>query len=85
MRQNRGGMAETRHLTNGPGKLAQALALTRLSHNNADLTDPGGELLVVPHDGPPFETVTTTRIGITQGVDLPLRYYVAGNPYVSRK
>ena len=85
MRLNRGGMAETRQLTNGPGKLAQALALTRLSHNNADLTDPAGELLVVPCEYPPFEMVTTTRIGITQGVDLPLRYYVAGSPYVSRK
>lgn len=85
MRRNRGGMAETRQLTNGPGKLAQALALTRLSHNNADLTDPAGELLVLPHEYPPFTMVTTTRIGITQGVDLPLRYYVAGSPYVSRK
>ena len=85
MRRNRGGMAETRQLTNGPGKLAQALALTRLSHNGVDLTDPAGELLVLPHDHPPFEMVTTTRIGITRGADLPLRYYVAGNPYVSRK
>ncbi len=85
MRQNRGGMAETRQLTNGPGKLAQALALTRLSHNNADVTDPAGALLVLPHNYPPFERVTTTRIGITQGVDLPWRYYVAGNPFVSRK
>ena len=39
MRQNRGGMADTRQLTNGPGKLAQALALTRLAHNGLDVTD----------------------------------------------
>ncbi len=85
MRQNRGGMAKTRQLTNGPGKLAQALALTRLSHNEADVTDPAGELLVLPNDHAPFAMVTTTRIGITQGVDLPWRYYVAGNAFVSRK
>ena len=85
MRQNRGGMAETRQLTNGPGKLAQALALTRLSHNGVDVTDPAGELLVLTHQYPPFAMVTTTRIGITQGADLPLRYYVAGNASVSRK
>lgn len=85
MRQNRGGMAETRQLTNGPGKLAQALALTRLSHNEADVTDPAGELLILPNDFAPFAMVTTTRIGITQGVDLPWRYYVAGNAFVSRK
>jgi len=85
MRLNRGGRAETRQLTNGPGKLAQALALTRLSHNEVDLTDPAGELLVLPSAHAPFATVTTTRIGITRGVDLPLRYYVAGNAFVSRK
>ena len=85
MRRNRGGVAETRHLTNGPGKLAQALALTRLSHNGVDVTDPAGELLVLPREYPPFDMVTTTRIGITRGADLPLRYYVAGNSYVSRK
>ena len=85
MRQNRGGVLETRQLTNGPGKLAQALALARLTHDGADLTDPSGELLILPNDYPPFEMVTKTRIGITQGVDLPWRYYVAGSPYVSRK
>ena len=85
MRQNRGGVLETRQLTNGPGKLAQALALTRLAHDGTDLTDPSGELLILPNDYPPFEMVTKTRIGITQGVDLPWRYYVAGSQYVSRK
>ena len=85
MRQNRGGIRETRQLTNGPGKLAQALALTRLAHNGVDVTDPASELVALPQDYPPFETVTATRIGITRGVDLPWRYYVAGNPYVSRK
>ena len=85
MRENRGGLGETRQLTNGPGKLAQALALTRLSHNGVDVTDPGGELQVLPNEYPPFEMVETTRIGISQGVDLPWRYYVRGNPYVSRR
>ena len=85
MRQNRGGIAETRQMINGPGKLAQALALTRLSHNGLDVTDPTGELQVQPNEYPAFETVATTRIGITQGIDLPWRFYVWGNPFVSRK
>ncbi len=85
MRRHRGGIVETRQLTDGPGKLAQALALTRLSHNELDVTDPASDLLVLPNKYPPFDMVTTTRIGITQGVDLPWRYYVAGNPYISRK
>ena len=85
MRLNRGGILETKQLTNGPGKLAQALALTRLDHNGLSITKPGAELCVLPHDFPPFEIVETTRIGISQGVDLPWRYYVRGNGYVSRK
>lgn len=85
MRQNRGGIAETRQLTNGPGKLAQALALTRLAHNEVNLTDPAGELTILPREVPPFETVETTRIGITRGAELPWRYYIRGNPYVSKR
>lgn len=85
MRENRGGLGDIRQLTNGPGKLAQALALTRLAHDGIDVTDPNGELRFLPNEYPLFEMVTTTRIGITQGVDLPWRYYVSGNPFVSRK
>ena len=85
MRAHRGGISETRQLTNGPGKLAQALALTRLSHNGVDVTDPASELLILPNEYPPFDLVTATRIGISRGADLPWRYYVAGSPYVSRK
>jgi len=81
----RGGILETRQIANGPGKLAQALALTRLAHNGLDVTDPAGELQIMPGYGVPFETVTRTRIGISQGVDLPWRFYIAGNACVSRR
>ena len=84
MRLNRGGLAQTRQLTNGPGKLAQALALTRLAHNGLDITEPRSELIILPHGISPFETTETTRIGISQGVDLPWRYYIRGNAFVSR-
>lgn len=85
MSVNRGGLLPVRQLTNGPGKLAQALALTRLAHDGVDVTDPESELQVVPHALPPFEIVSTTRIGISQGVDLPWRYYIQGNAFVSRR
>lgn len=85
MRVHRGGLAETKQLTNGPGKLAQALALTRLDHNGLDITALGSELYVLPRPSAPFEIVETTRIGISQGMELPWRYYVRGNAYVSRK
>jgi DNA-3-methyladenine glycosylase len=85
MRVHRGGIAETKQLANGPGKLAQALALTRLAHNGLDITTSRSELYVLPRAAAPCGIVETTRIGISQGVDLPWRYYLRGNPYVSRK
>lgn len=72
-----------RNLCNGPGKLVISLGINRHEHNFSSLTT--GSVFVrgpVLHD---FDMVTTTRIGITQGVDLPYRYYVKGNRFVSKK
>ncbi|GAB2566363.1 DNA-3-methyladenine glycosylase [Spirosoma areae] len=72
-----------RNLANGPGKLTIALGISRIAHNSSSLTT--GEVYIrgpVLHN---FEMVTTTRIGLTHGVDLPYRYYVKGNRFVSRK
>lgn len=85
MHRLRGETLPDKQLTNGPGKLAQALGLTRVVDDGKDVTDPDGDLIVVPHNCPPFEIVTATRIGISQAVDRPWRFYVRGNPYVSRR
>jgi DNA-3-methyladenine glycosylase len=90
MRARRGlhllkGRAEDRQLANGPGKLCQALGVTgqlngtSLQGPTLFIASPPPELTL-----PPFETVETTRIGITRGVELPWRYYVKGNRYVSK-
>ena len=68
-------------LTNGPGKLTRALGI-RLRHNGADLTR--GVLTVrEPEHEKPFEIGVSPRIGITRNVDLPLRFFIAGNRFVS--
>lgn len=90
MRRRRGlhrlkGKAEDRQLTNGPGKLCQALAIDG-TLNNSDLAGDSIFIAAVPPNLqlPPFEVVETTRIGITRGVDFPWRYYVKGNRFVSK-
>jgi DNA-3-methyladenine glycosylase len=72
-----------KNLANGPGKLVIALGIDRHEHNFSSLsTGPISIRGPVLHD---FEMVTTTRIGITLGTDLPYRYYVKGNKFVSKK
>ena len=70
----------------GPGRLAKSFGITRESCDRADLTalDAPVYLLDAP-SVPDSEVVTTTRIGLSVAIDRPWRFYVAGNPSVSRK
>jgi DNA-3-methyladenine glycosylase len=80
MRARRGVEAE-RALCSGPGKLCEALAVTRADDGLA-LDEPPFALLA--RTGVP-EIASGRRIGISHGVDLPWRYGLAGSPYLSRR
>lgn len=70
-------------LANGPGKLTQAMAITR-KHYGQRLDK--GELTIRRwREQPEFEIAVTARIGITKCADWPLRFVWAGNPYVSKR
>lgn len=73
--------AGLRGLTSGPGKLVIAMGISR-DHNFLSLTESG--IYIRPSQLNNFELVTTTRIGITQGAELPYRFYVKGNRFVSK-
>ena len=83
------GLAEEtapRTLTGGPGRLCQALGITRERLNGADLLDPASELMLVDSSDPPVEPGTiavTPRIGLRKAVDRPLRFLLVGNTCVS--
>lgn len=69
-------------LTNGPAKLCQALSITTHMSGH-DLRR--GELRLEQGRLRPGETVVqTTRIGISTAQDVPWRFYIAGNPCVSK-
>jgi DNA-3-methyladenine glycosylase len=68
-------------LTNGPGKLSAAMAISK-EHNGLYLSEKP-LFLARGQDVVPAEIIRTTRIGITQGVDKEWRYYLKGNPFVS--
>jgi DNA-3-methyladenine glycosylase len=68
-------------LANGPGKLTLALGITR-ADNGTDVTRGS---LVVRETGWVGEIEVTPRIGITKCAELPLRFAMAGNRFVSGK
>jgi DNA-3-methyladenine glycosylase len=68
-------------LTNGPAKVCQAFAIDR-TRNGTDLSK--GPLRVELSDEQPGKIIQTTRIGISQAKDIPWRFYLAGNRYVSK-
>lgn len=69
-------------VTNGPAKLCQALDID-MRLNGHNLRDVPLRLVPMPALGQE-EIVQTTRIGISQGKDVPWRFYVKDNPYVSK-
>jgi DNA-3-methyladenine glycosylase len=79
MRARRGVESE-RALCSGPGKLCQALGITR-EHDGAALDEPPFEL--IQRDETP-RIATGPRIGITKAVDLTWRYGLEGSPFLSR-
>jgi DNA-3-methyladenine glycosylase len=79
MRQRRG-VDDERLLCSGPGRLCQALAITR-AHDGLALDRPPFRL--EPRTGKP-EVVRGPRVGISRATDLPWRYGLGGSRYLSR-
>jgi DNA-3-methyladenine glycosylase len=77
------GPGDLRNLTSGPGRLAEAFGITRVRDNDKDLTRPRSDLYVADDGSARPPALTTIRIGITKAADLPLRYVIPGNPFVS--
>ncbi|MES2296514.1 MAG: DNA-3-methyladenine glycosylase [Pseudomonadota bacterium] len=71
---------QLRQLCSGPGKLCQALGVTR-AHNGLALAAPPFALLAPPHAA---RIVAGPRIGISKAVELPWRFGLAGSRFLSR-
>lgn len=82
LRQNRP-LATGVTITNGPAKLCQALGIAK-QLNGHNLRS--GELRLVEraHIGD-ANIVTATRIGISAAKEMPWRFYIKNNPYVSKR
>jgi DNA-3-methyladenine glycosylase len=79
MRERRG-TSDERLLCSGPGKLCQALGVTRALNGQSIAAAPF-ELQAAPEG---IEVVSGPRIGISKAVDVPWRFGLAGSRYVSK-
>ena len=71
-------------LTSGPGKLTKALAIDK-SLNELDMTVKGPLFVTEPRGARIIDEIwRSTRIGVSEGADKRWRFYVRGNPYVSK-
>lgn len=77
MAKNRG---RTENLTNGPARVTQAFGIN-LIHNGQQV---GEEIRILDFGvNEKHEICTTTRIGLSKGQDIPLRFYLRDNEWIS--
>ncbi len=82
MRKRRGMGHKIINLTSGPGKLCAAMGISR-EHNGITVLAP--PLFIASGIGVEDARVAvSTRIGIKQGRDIPWRFYLKENAFVSR-
>jgi DNA-3-methyladenine glycosylase len=76
---------DLRKLASGPGKLCEALGITRPRDNDKDMLSSKSDLQVMRDGFRTEEVAVTQRIGITKSAELLLRYVIAGNHFLSKK
>jgi DNA-3-methyladenine glycosylase len=79
---NNRNVKKLRDLTNGPGKLTKALAITK-DLNGIDVTERDSQLVVVEEGWESFEVCTSHRIGVKADLPQKLRFFIEGNKFVS--
>ena len=78
-------MRDLRKLASGPGKLCEALGITRPRDNDKDMLSPKADLQVMSDGFRVDEVAVTQRIGITKSSELPLRYVIKNSGFLSLK
>jgi DNA-3-methyladenine glycosylase len=81
MARNRG-VSELGRLTDGPGKLTKALSIDR-AFNGEDVVK--SKRLYVLRGEEPVKIKASARIGISRGREQQWRYFIEGNPFVSKR
>jgi len=70
-------------ISSGPGRLTEALEITRQRDNGKSLVSARSDLQIVDDAYRVRKVTVTKRVGIVKSAEQPLRYFIAGNPFVS--
>jgi DNA-3-methyladenine glycosylase len=81
MRRRRG-VETDRLLTSGPGRLTAAFGITQAE--NGELMEASAVVVEAGEAVPHAQVLETRRIGITRAAELPLRFVIRGNQWLSR-
>ena len=76
-------LAARRKLTSGPGRLCQAMGITRARDNSKDLTSARSGLWLADDGFRPRRIQRTPRVGIKKATAEKLRYVITGSRFVS--
>lgn len=76
-------IALLRKISSGPGRMCEALGVTRERDNGKSFVSPRSDLRIVDDGYRVRRVMATARIGITKSADHPWRYVIEGNPFVS--
>lgn len=82
MLQNRN-VKDIHDLTNGPGKLTEAFAITK-DLNDTDVINRSSELVINEEKRENFEIGSSHRIGVKRDLPQELRFFIKGNKFVSK-
>jgi len=75
---------DLKRISSGPGRMCEALAVTRDRDNGKNLVSSTSDLQIAEDGCRVKRVLVTPRVGITKSADQPLRYLIAGNSFVSR-
>jgi DNA-3-methyladenine glycosylase len=76
-------ISSLKRISSGPGRMTEAFGITRARDNGKNLVSARSDLRLVDDGYRVRRMAVTERIGIVKSAEQPLRYFIAGNPFVS--
>ena len=76
---------DLRKISSGPGRMTEALGVTRERDNGKSLVSARSDLRLADNGYRVRRVAVTPRVGIVKSAEQSLRYFIAGNPFVSGK